>query len=83
MVVPVKFDKSKKAWMFLKPFTGNMWVATGSVLVYTMLVVWFMEHQSNPEFRGRWKDQLGTAMWFTFSSLFFAHSKFCYPTFSI
>ncbi|KAJ8549505.1 hypothetical protein K7X08_033212 [Anisodus acutangulus] len=75
MVVPVKFDGSKKAWMFLKPFTGNMWIATGGVLVYTMLVVWFMEHQSNPEFRGLWKDQFGTAMWFTFSSLFFAHRE--------
>ncbi|OIT03776.1 PREDICTED: glutamate receptor 2.9-like [Nicotiana attenuata] len=75
MVVPVKFDGSKKAWMFLKPFTISMWIVTGSILVYTMLVVWFMEHQSNPEFRGRWKDQLGTAMWFTFSSLFFAHRE--------
>ncbi|XP_055805951.1 glutamate receptor 2.9-like [Solanum dulcamara] len=75
MVVPVKFDRSERAWMFLKPFTGIMWIATGAVLVYTMLVVWFMEHHSNPEFRGRWKDQLGTAMWFTFSSLFFAHRE--------
>ncbi|XP_059291072.1 glutamate receptor 2.9-like [Lycium ferocissimum] len=75
MVVPVKFDRSQKALMFLKPFTANMWIATGAVLVYTMIVVWFMEHQSNPEFRGRWKDQLGTAMWFTFSSLFFAHRE--------
>ncbi|MCD9645060.1 hypothetical protein HAX54_033713 [Datura stramonium] len=75
MVVPVKFDRSEKAWMFLKPFTGNMWIATGAVLVYTMLVVWFMEHHSNPEFRGRWKDQFGTAMWFTFSSLFFSHRE--------
>ncbi|KAF3672661.1 Apoptosis inhibitory protein 5 isoform 1 [Capsicum annuum] len=75
MVVPVKFDRSGMAWMFWKPFTTNMWIATGAVLVYTMLVVWFIEHQSNAEFRGRWKDQLGTAMWFTFSSLFFAHRE--------
>ncbi|CAN4078844.1 unnamed protein product [Withania somnifera] len=75
MVVPVKFDRSDKAWMFWKPFTINMWIATAGILIYTMLVVWFMEHQKNPEFRGRLKDQLGTAMWFTFSSLFFAHRE--------
>ncbi|KAI3716951.1 hypothetical protein L1987_68200 [Smallanthus sonchifolius] len=40
-----------------------------------MSVVWFMEHQVNREFRGPWKDQLGTTLWFTFSSLFFAHRE--------
>lgn len=74
MVVPAKPDESK-AWMFMKPFTKEMWTVTFLVMVYTMVIVWFLEHQSNPEFRGPWKDQLSTALWFTFSSLFFAHSK--------
>ncbi|XAR66534.1 hypothetical protein NMG60_11012806 [Bertholletia excelsa] len=74
MVVPVKFDKGK-AWMFMKPFTKEMWIVTGLVFVYTMAVVWFLEHQSNDEFRGPLKNQLSAALWFTFCSLFFAHRE--------
>ncbi|CBI33359.3 unnamed protein product, partial [Vitis vinifera] len=62
--------------MFLKPFTMEMWVVTGALLIYTMFIVWVLEYQSNnPAFRGPWKNQLGTALWFTFSSLFFAHRE--------
>ncbi|KAK6283885.1 hypothetical protein POUND7_002837 [Theobroma cacao] len=73
MIVPAKPEGS--AWIFLKPFTTEMWLVTGCILIYTMLIVWFLEHQSNPEFRGPWNNQLGTALWFTFSSLFFAHRE--------
>ncbi|XP_039064671.1 glutamate receptor 2.7-like [Hibiscus syriacus] len=74
MIVPVKPEDS--AWMFLKPFTTEMWLVTGAILMYTMFIVWFLEHQSNPEFKGPWNNQIGTALWFTFSYLFFGHSKF-------
>ena len=74
MVVPAKSDEAK-TFKFMKPFTKEMWTATGLVMIYTMLIVWVLEHQTNPEFRGPWKDQLSTALWFTFSSLFFAQSK--------
>lgn len=76
MVVPQKSEES--AWMFLKPFTWQMWAVTGGILTYTMLVVWYLERGSNPEFHGNWKSQMGTALSFTFSSLFFAHrEKIC------
>ncbi|XP_031266788.1 glutamate receptor 2.7-like [Pistacia vera] len=73
MIVPVKTEES--AWMFLKPFTWEMWTVTGAILFYTMLVIWFLEHQQNPEFGGPWRNQIATALWFIFSSLFFAHSE--------
>lgn len=73
MIVPVKTEES--AWMFMKPFTWEMWVVTVAILIYTMLVVWLLEHQRNPNFNGTWKSQISTALWFTFCSLFFAHSK--------
>ncbi|XP_075664762.1 glutamate receptor 3.5-like [Castanea sativa] len=76
MVVPAKPEGS--AWMFLKPFTWKMWLATGVVLIYTMLIVWFLEHQCNPEFNGPLKNQIGTTIWFTFSTLFFAHREKVY-----
>ncbi|KAJ4976396.1 hypothetical protein NE237_001502 [Protea cynaroides] len=74
--------KEYRVWMFMKPFTAAMWFVTGSVLLYTMLVVWLVEHQSNPDFKGPWKHQLGTALWFTFSSLFFAHREKVHSNFT-
>ncbi|PPD78426.1 hypothetical protein GOBAR_DD24620 [Gossypium barbadense] len=76
MIVSVKPESSE--WMFLKPFTAKMWLVTGSLLIYTMFIVWFLEHQSNPNFRGPWNNQIGTALWFTFSSIFFAHREKIY-----
>ncbi|XP_056171760.1 glutamate receptor 2.9-like [Syzygium oleosum] len=74
MIVPAKPD-SDRALIFMKPFTPTMWVASGSILIYTMLVVWFLEHPTNPAFRGSRTNQLSTALWFTCSSLFFAHRE--------
>ncbi|WCJ27138.1 Glutamate receptor family protein [Euphorbia peplus] len=73
MIVPVKSEEP--VWMFIKPFTWQLWVVTGSIVIYTMSIVWFLEHQTNTEFRGPFKHQIGTAVFFTFSSLFFAHRE--------
>ncbi|KAJ9690596.1 hypothetical protein PVL29_012980 [Vitis rotundifolia] len=76
VIIQARPKEPHKAWMFLKPFTMEMWVVTGALLIYTMFIVWVLEYQSNnPAFRGPWKSQLGTALWFTFSSLFFAHRE--------
>ncbi|KAJ9690585.1 hypothetical protein PVL29_012969 [Vitis rotundifolia] len=76
VIVQATSEEPHKAWMFLKPFTWETWVVTGALLIYTMFIVWVLEYQSNnPAFRGPWKSQLGTALWFTFSSLFFAHRE--------
>ncbi|XP_077251166.1 glutamate receptor 2.7-like isoform X1 [Tasmannia lanceolata] len=74
MLVPVK-EASQKAWLFVKPFTKEMWAVTGVIFVYTGLVVWFLEHRRNPDFRGPWGTQLSTMLWFIFCTLFFAHRE--------
>ncbi|KAF9683638.1 hypothetical protein SADUNF_Sadunf04G0034700 [Salix dunnii] len=76
IIVPETSKES--AWMFMKPFTKGMWLATGAILIYTMFIVWFLEHHTNPDFKGPWKNQMSTAMWFTFSSLYFAHKEKIY-----
>uniref|UniRef100_A0A2N9IYA3 Ionotropic glutamate receptor C-terminal domain-containing protein n=1 Tax=Fagus sylvatica TaxID=28930 RepID=A0A2N9IYA3_FAGSY len=76
MIVPTKSEGSPL--MFMKPFTREMWLVTAAILMYTMLIVWFLEHQNSPEFSGSWKKQISTALWFTFSSLFFAHREKIY-----
>ncbi|KAG2683887.1 hypothetical protein I3760_10G054800 [Carya illinoinensis] len=73
MIVPENADCSPL--MFAKPFTWELWVVTGAILMYTMLIVWILERQYNPDFNGSWKDQISTALWFTFSSIFFAHRE--------
>ncbi|OIW10389.1 hypothetical protein TanjilG_05537 [Lupinus angustifolius] len=78
MVITQKSEDS--AFMFLKPFSWQMWVATGAILTYTMLVVWYLECELNPDFEGNWKKQMGTALSFTFFSLFFAHREKMYSS---
>lgn len=74
MIVPI--SSLDTTLLIMKPFTLNMWIITGVIFIYTMFVVWFLEHQNNSEFGGALKDQISTSLWFTFSSLFFAHSKY-------
>ncbi|KAL7211705.1 hypothetical protein ACSBR2_014542 [Camellia fascicularis] len=81
MIVLVKTEEAK-ASMFIKPFTIEMWIVTALLMICTMVVVWFLEHQSNPEFRGPWKTQLSSTMWFTFSSLFFSHREKIYSNYT-
>ncbi|KAK1375400.1 Glutamate receptor [Heracleum sosnowskyi] len=72
VLVTVKDDKS---WIFLRPFTKEMWALSFALLIYTVLVVWLLERQTNPEFQGPWHDQLCLAVWFTFSIIFFAQRE--------
>ncbi|KAK9152948.1 hypothetical protein Sjap_000428 [Stephania japonica] len=69
MIVPMKPEGSHKALLFMKPFTWEMWLATGSIFTYTMFVVWFLEHRSNPEFRGPWRNQLEERVGSNFSRI--------------
>ncbi|GMY37628.1 glutamate receptor 2.9-like [Fagus crenata] len=76
LIVPTKPKGSPL--LFTKPFTWDMWLVTAAILMYTMLIVLFLERQCNPEFSGPLKNQISTALWFTFSSLFFAHRERVY-----
>ncbi|KAF8392928.1 hypothetical protein HHK36_021168 [Tetracentron sinense] len=79
MIVPIKDDKSKNAWVFLKPLTMNLWLTSGAFFIFTGFVIWVLEHQINDDFRGPIGHQLGTIFWFSFSTLVFAHSNFSLP----
>ncbi|RZS28303.1 hypothetical protein BHM03_00061875 [Ensete ventricosum] len=68
MVVPVKDDRGRSAWIFLKPLTTELWLATGAFFIFTGLVVWVLEHRVNDSFRG-------PPLYFSFSTLVFAHKE--------
>ncbi|XP_045804228.1 glutamate receptor 2.7-like isoform X1 [Trifolium pratense] len=73
LILPAENDDS--AWLFMKPFSWEMWFATVVILIYTMFIIWFLEHRLNPEFGGPLKTQISNTLWFAFSSLFSVHRE--------
>lgn len=76
MIVPIKDNKDKNAWAFLKPLTWDLWVTSGCFFIFIGFVVWVLEHRINEDFRGPPLHQIGTSFWFSFSTMVFAHRKF-------
>ncbi|KAG0479619.1 hypothetical protein HPP92_010477 [Vanilla planifolia] len=75
MLVPVKDKREKGAWAFLDPLTTDLWLASGAFFIFTGFVVWFLEHRINLEFRGAPAEQVGTVLYFSFSTLVFAYRE--------
>ncbi|XP_075675366.1 glutamate receptor 3.2-like isoform X1 [Castanea sativa] len=74
VVAPVKKSNSS-AWTFLRPFTPSMWAVTAVFFLIIGTVVWILEHRINDEFRGPPRKQIATILWFSFSTMFFAHRE--------
>ncbi|KAG2308526.1 hypothetical protein Bca52824_028274 [Brassica carinata] len=75
MVVPLRDNKNKNAWVFLQPWSLELWVTTGCFFVVIGFVVWLFEHRVNTDFRGPPHHQIGTSFWFSFSTMNFAHRE--------
>ncbi|KAL3617717.1 hypothetical protein CASFOL_038038 [Castilleja foliolosa] len=76
LVVVAPFRKlNTGAWAFLRPFSRQMWGVTAAFFLFIGIVVWILEHRTNNEFRGSPKQQLITIVWFSLSTLFFAHRE--------
>ncbi|BFG14674.1 hypothetical protein CerSpe_009480 [Prunus speciosa] len=76
MVVKVKDNERKNIWIFLKPLSWDLWLTSGAAFIFTGIVVWILEHHINTEFGdGSRKQQLATTLWFSFSTLVFAHKE--------
>ncbi|KAL1538006.1 hypothetical protein AAHA92_26795 [Salvia divinorum] len=75
ILVPIKPNERKNAWIFMKPLTTGLWITIGAFFVYTGFVIWVLEHRVNKAFRGPPKQQVGMIFWFSFSTLVFAHRE--------
>ncbi|EOX98906.1 Glutamate receptor 2 isoform 1 [Theobroma cacao] len=76
LVVVAPVNKiSSSPWSFSRPFTPLMWAVTAAFFVIVGAVVWILEHRINDEFRGPPKQQIVTILWFSFSTMFFAHRE--------
>ncbi|KAL5730857.1 hypothetical protein ACHQM5_003644 [Ranunculus cassubicifolius] len=69
IAIPLKDTKSS-AWVFLKPFTVEMWCVTAASFIVVGVVIWILEHRINDDFRGPPKRQIITLLLFSFSTLF-------------
>ncbi|OMO75507.1 Ionotropic glutamate receptor [Corchorus capsularis] len=69
IVAPVRNPKSS-AWVFLKPFTVDLWLLTATAFVIIAVVIWILEHRVNDAFRGPPRRQIVTMFMFSFSTLF-------------
>ncbi|KAI3671677.1 hypothetical protein L1987_87417 [Smallanthus sonchifolius] len=75
MIVPIRKDESKNAWIFMRPLEKQLWLTSCGFFIYTGVVIWVLEHGVNKEFRGRPYKQVGMIFWFSFSTLVFAHKE--------
>ncbi|KAF7809580.1 glutamate receptor 3.6-like [Senna tora] len=74
VVAPIR-KLNSNAWAFLRPFTPMMWFVTGMFFFVVGAVVWILERRVNDDFRGPARRQFVTIIWFSFSTLFFAHME--------
>ncbi|KAK9060550.1 hypothetical protein SSX86_021254 [Deinandra increscens subsp. villosa] len=74
LVVPIR-DERKSAWIFMRPLEKELWITIGAFFVYTGFVVWVIERRVNIEFRGPAYKQVGMLLWFSFSTLVYAHRE--------
>ncbi|XP_010270514.1 PREDICTED: glutamate receptor 3.2-like isoform X2 [Nelumbo nucifera] len=74
VVAPMR-KLNSSAWAFLRPFTPMMWAVTAAFFLAVGVVIWILEHRMNDEFRGPPRKQAVTILWFSFSTLFFAHRE--------
>ena len=61
VVAPVRSLKAN-AWVFLKPFTVEMWCVTAASFLVIAVVIWLLEHRVNDDFRGPPKRQIVTML---------------------
>ncbi|CAK7323979.1 unnamed protein product [Dovyalis caffra] len=71
MVVYENPKTINKARLFMKPFTGALWISIAAITVYNGFVVSMIERKKdNPDFRGSRRKQIGTMLSTSFITLF-------------
>ncbi|KAB5527622.1 hypothetical protein DKX38_021469 [Salix brachista] len=74
IVAPIRNSKSS-AWVFLQPFTVEMWCAIAASFVMIAVVIWILEHRVNDEFRGPPKKQLVTMLILVYNTMNLTHAQ--------
>ncbi|MQM23867.1 hypothetical protein Taro_056937, partial [Colocasia esculenta] len=76
MLVRQEKDKKSSTWIFLKPLTVELWLASFGGFILTGFVVWVIEYRSgNEHFQGSLRKMVSNVLYFTFSTLVFAQRE--------
>ncbi|GLT27202.1 hypothetical protein SLA2020_022190 [Shorea laevis] len=75
IVVLIRNNTKKNAWVFLKPLSRDLWITSFCFFVFMAFVIWVLEHRINEDFRGPPLHHVGTSFWFSFSTMTFAHRE--------
>ncbi|KAD4584316.1 hypothetical protein E3N88_21917 [Mikania micrantha] len=62
-------------WIFMKPLSSDLWIVSGCFFILVGFVIWILEHGTNDDFQGSLVQQIGTILWFAFSTLVYAHRQ--------
>ncbi|XP_019178127.1 PREDICTED: glutamate receptor 2.8-like [Ipomoea nil] len=62
-------------WYFLKPMGADLWILITISFIFVGATVWLIEHKTNEQFQGSITQQIGTTLWFAFSTLVYAHRE--------
>ncbi|KAL8232960.1 hypothetical protein R6Q57_002738 [Mikania cordata] len=62
-------------WIFMKPLSSDLWIVSGCFFILVGFVIWILEHGTNDEFQGSLVQQIGTTLWFAFSTVVYAHRQ--------
>ncbi|KAK9066020.1 hypothetical protein SSX86_015422 [Deinandra increscens subsp. villosa] len=68
-------NAKKSMWIFLDPLSADLWFTSAGFFLILGFVIWFIEHRTNEEFQGSTRHQIGTTLWFAFSTLVYAHRE--------
>ncbi|XP_023737568.2 glutamate receptor 1.3-like [Lactuca sativa] len=68
-------NSKKSTWIFLDPLSADLWITSACFFLFLGFVIWFIEHRTNEEFQGSARQQFGTTLWFSFSTLVYAHRE--------
>ncbi|KAI4354174.1 hypothetical protein L6164_003067 [Bauhinia variegata] len=74
VVAPIK-KLNSSTWAFLRPFTPMMWCVTGFSFIVVGVLIWFLEHKKNDDFRGPPRKQVINILLFGFSTLSSSHRE--------
>ncbi|MFS7994565.1 putative solute-binding protein family 3/ domain of MltF [Helianthus anomalus] len=70
MIVLVRSRISNQPWLFLKPFTTEMWWLIATITTYNGFVIWLIERSHNKSLQGpNIITQIGIVFWLAFTSL--------------
>ncbi|KAJ0030937.1 hypothetical protein Pint_14223 [Pistacia integerrima] len=76
MLVPIKRDKRKNMWIFLRPWSWDLWLAVVMYSIFTGIAIRIIEHGTpNTEFQGSTTRQVGMVLYFPLSSLVVPQGK--------